>query len=78
MIQSGRLQVGKSTFIAFVDIEKAFDNVSWPKLFDILKIVAEIQGDRVEASIRKEERHGCSLSPPLFNLNSEEAINEIK
>ena len=29
--------MGKPTFIAFVDLEKAFDNVSWPKLFDILK-----------------------------------------
>ena len=25
------------TIIAFVDLEKAFDNVSWPKLFDITK-----------------------------------------
>ena len=37
----------------------------------------EIQGERVEASIRKGVRRGSSLSPPLFNLNSGEAINEI-
>ena len=35
-------------------------------------------GERGEASIRKAVRQGCSLSPPLFNVYSEEAINEIK
>ena len=37
LIQNGRLRVGKPTFIAFDDLQKAFDTVSWPKLFDILK-----------------------------------------
>ena len=37
-----------------------------------------MQGKRREASIRKEIRQGCSLSPPLFNLSSEKSINEIK
>ena len=31
-----------------------------------------------EASIRKRLGQGCLLSPPLFNLYSEKAINEIK
>ena len=37
LIQSGRPRVGKPTLIAFVNLEKAFDNVSWFKLLDILK-----------------------------------------
>ena len=37
MIQSDRLQVGKPTFNMLVYLGKAFDNVSWPKLFEILK-----------------------------------------
>ena len=40
--------------------------------------MVEIQGERGEATIRKEVRQGCSLSSLLFNLYSEEAINEIK
>ena len=37
-----------------------------------------MSGERGEASIRKGVRQGCSLSPPLFNLYSEKAINKIK
>ena len=37
-----------------------------------------MQGKRGKASVRKEVRQGCSLSPPLFNLYSEGAIHEIK
>ena len=37
LIQSDRLRVGKLTFIAFVDLEQASDNVSRPNLFYILK-----------------------------------------
>ena len=35
-------------------------------------------GERGEVSIGKEVRQGCSLSPTLFNLYSENAINEMK
>ena len=37
LIQSGRLQVGKRTFIAFIDLKKAYDNVSWLKFCNKLE-----------------------------------------
>ena len=36
-IHSVRLRIVEPTFIAFVDLEKVFNNVSCPKLFDISK-----------------------------------------
>ena len=42
------------------------------------KAVVEMQGEREEVSIRKGVRQGCSLLSPLFNLYSEEDIDEIK
>ena len=38
LIQSGRLRVGNPTFIAFVDLEKVFENVSWSNLKQKLTI----------------------------------------
>ena len=35
-IDAEQQTTGKPNFIAFVDLKKAFDTVSWPKLFDIL------------------------------------------
>jgi len=32
-----RIRISKPTFMAFVDLEKAFDNVDWNKMFKILK-----------------------------------------
>ena len=70
MIQSDRLRVGKPTFIAFVDLGKAFDNVSWPNLFDILKNKGMKYKDRrIISSLYRDQR---------LNLYSEEAIDEIK
>ena len=37
LILEDRLRKGKPTFLAFVDLEKAFDNVDWNKLFQALK-----------------------------------------
>lgn len=37
---------GKTTFISFVDIEKAFDNVNWDIMFDTLKKTGVSYRDR--------------------------------
>ena len=37
LIMESRYKKGKDTYMAFVDIEKAFDNVKWNKMFEILK-----------------------------------------
>ncbi|MGX9339093.1 RNA-directed DNA polymerase, partial [Pantoea dispersa] len=46
LILEDRLRKGKPTFIAFVDLEKAFDNVDWNTLFKIMK----------EAGVKYRER----------------------
>ena len=38
LILENRIQKNVPTFLAFVDLEKAFDNVDWNKLFMILKM----------------------------------------
>jgi len=37
LIAEKRIRKDKSTFIAFIDIEKAFDNVNWEIMFKIMK-----------------------------------------
>jgi hypothetical protein len=93
-----RMNMGKTTYVAFVDLEKAFDNVEWNKMFSILKragikhkdrrviynlyedqiAVIRIDDQEEESKIGKGVRQGCSLSPIIFNLFIEEAINQIK
>ena len=38
----------------------------------------KIKENEREAAIRKELRQGCNLSPLIFNINIEQAINERK
>ena len=84
--------------MAFVDLEKAFDNVDWKRMFKILKkngikykdrraIYKLYENQRAnirldnceeEAKIRKGVRQGCSLSPIIFNMYIEEAMNKVK
>ncbi|KAI5755057.1 hypothetical protein M8J77_013699 [Diaphorina citri] len=93
-----RVEVDKETYIAFIDLEKAFDKVDWRLLFKTLKdaeidwkdrkfilnlyktqsTIIDINGARKEAKIRQGVRQGCPLSPYLFNLFIERAINEMK
>ena len=37
LVLEERYKKGRDTYMAFVDIEKAFDNVKWDKMFEILK-----------------------------------------
>jgi len=41
-----RIRKNKQTFIAFVDIEKAFDNVKWKLMFDMMTRVGIKHADR--------------------------------
>ena len=38
----------------------------------------KVKENKREAAIRKGVRHGCNLSPLLFNIYIEQAINECK
>lgn len=93
-----QMKKGKPTFLAFVDLEKAFDNVNWNVLFSILRqtginfrerrLVYNIYkqetgivccGNKEEtAHIRKGVRQGCSLSPCLFNIYVQKAIDRVR
>jgi|AKYZ01.1.fsa_nt_gi Reverse transcriptase (RNA-dependent DNA polymerase). len=46
LILEKRMEVNKSTCVAFVDLEKAFDNVRWRKLFEVLKKIGISYQDR--------------------------------
>ena len=93
-----RIKKNRPTVLTFVDLEKAFDNVEWNELFEIMEAtgikyrerrviynlykdqtaVVRIEGEERKAEVHKGVRQGCSLSPLLFNLYIEQAIQEIK
>ena len=57
LIQSGRLRVGEPTFIAFLDLGKAFENISWPKLFEILKSKRiDSEDRRINSSLYRDQK----------------------
>jgi len=39
MIMENMYRVNKPMYIAFIDLEKAFDNVNWEILFNIMKLI---------------------------------------
>ena len=98
IILEKRLSKDKNTYIAFVDLEKAFDSVDWKQLFTIMKeakinykdrrIIWSLYREEIavlrcgqyeqQAKIRKGVRQGCSLSPALFNLYLQRALDEAE
>lgn len=51
-----RNRKNKTTFLSFVDLEKAFDNVKWKKLFELLKEVGiDFRDRRIIYSLYKNE-----------------------
>lgn len=87
-------RVNKPLFIAFVDLQKAFDNVNWNLMMKILKNIGveykdrkiiynlyrqqtmyiEVNKESERANIKKGVRQGCNISPYLFNIYIEKAI----
>lgn len=50
------LKIGKPTYMAFVDLEKAFDNVKWKKLFKILRAInVDFKDRRIIYNLYKNE-----------------------
>jgi len=93
-----RIRKDEKTFIAFVDIEKTFDNVNWKVMFKMMKrlgikytdrkllynlyknefAVIRIQDEEEEVKINRGVRQCCTLSPIIFNVYIQEAIDMIK
>uniref|UniRef100_A0A8D9A7F9 Craniofacial development protein 2 n=2 Tax=Cacopsylla melanoneura TaxID=428564 RepID=A0A8D9A7F9_9HEMI len=98
LVAEESFRVKKPLYIAFVDLQKAFDNVSWNVLFRILKNIGINSKDRKviynlyrnqttsieinnvckSATIKKGVRQGCNISPHLFNIYIEKAIEKCK
>lgn len=98
IIAEKRLAHALDTYLAFIDLEKAFDKVDWNILFEILKAAGVKYKDRriiwclykeekavircgshnEEAAIQQGVRQGCSLSPILFNLYIQKAMDEVR
>lgn len=92
-----KMEKGKETYLGFLDIEKAFDNVDWNRMFTMIKkiginfrdwriiwqlykketAVTSIGKTQEEAKVRKGVRYVCNLSPSLFNLYIQGALNEF-
>lgn len=73
-----RMDMNRSTYIAFVDIEKAIDRRIIFQLYKQQKTQIEIKDVKKYALVRKGVRQGCSVSPLLFNIFIESAIKQFK
>jgi hypothetical protein len=93
-----QIEFNNDTFIAFIDLKKAFDTIPWNELFKTLEelgidyrdrqliyniykeqlAIIKVSDKSATAKIGKGVKQGCPLSPKLFNIYVEQAINEIK
>ncbi|KAL4131689.1 hypothetical protein QTP88_008968 [Uroleucon formosanum] len=98
VILEKQIERQKITYMAFVDLEKAFDSINWTSILKILEetkidfkdrrilykiyeeqeTIININTTTVTAKIQKGVRQRCPLSPALFNVFIEKAINVIK
>ncbi len=70
IILEKRLKKGLNTYVAFVDLEKAFDNVEWTRMFKVLKEIGiKFKERRAIWNLYKEQK---------AEINVEEEVREAK